>query len=144
MNFGNIKIFLGLLESTSNILSVTKQSKTLLYIDNPYPRIRTTDTSAFHRPATWICWIGDKMESIEMIWSGCCHVKFPRLLLYFFFVLAIDRERWMSFHQKAGTLPTKHFNFSGKALLLNERGIRSGLALKFRSIYVTILYELKT
>ena len=36
MNISNIKIFLGLLESTSNILSVTKQSKELLYIDNPY------------------------------------------------------------------------------------------------------------
>ena len=35
MNIGNIKVFLGLLESTSNILSVTKQSKELLFKDNP-------------------------------------------------------------------------------------------------------------
>ena len=35
MNIGNIKVFLGVLESTSNILSVTKRSKELLYIDNP-------------------------------------------------------------------------------------------------------------
>ena len=36
MNIGNMKIFLGLLESTSNILSVMKQFKALLHIDNPY------------------------------------------------------------------------------------------------------------
>ena len=36
MNIGNMKTFLSVLESTSNILSVTKQSEALLYIDNPY------------------------------------------------------------------------------------------------------------
>ena len=36
MNIGNIKIFLSILKSTSNILSVTKQSKALLYMNNPY------------------------------------------------------------------------------------------------------------
>ena len=36
MNIGNMKIFLGISESTSNILSIMKQSKTLLHIDNPY------------------------------------------------------------------------------------------------------------
>ena len=35
MNIGNIKIFLGLLERTSNIFSSMKQSKALLYIDYP-------------------------------------------------------------------------------------------------------------
>ena len=40
MNFRNMKIFLVFfLNSTSNILSVTKQSKTLLYIDSPYPSV---------------------------------------------------------------------------------------------------------
>ena len=36
MNISNIKIFLNVLKSTSNLHSVTKQSKALLYIDNPY------------------------------------------------------------------------------------------------------------
>ena len=36
MNICNMNIFLGLLECTSNILSIMKQSKALLHIDNPY------------------------------------------------------------------------------------------------------------
>ena len=36
MNIGNIKVFLGVLDSTLNLLCITKQSKELLYIDNLY------------------------------------------------------------------------------------------------------------
>ena len=35
MNISYIKIFLGLLESTTNILSIMQQSRALSYIDNP-------------------------------------------------------------------------------------------------------------
>ena len=53
MNIGNIKIFLSVLKSTQNILSVTKQSKALLYMDNPYSHSRTIPllpTTFYHHP----------------------------------------------------------------------------------------------